>query len=173
MATLSNNMADALQEIKEAIAVHIENAENSGKTWTRIRYADNLGQWLDLAAIDPGGEGEQVLRVCFVYLAGFTTVKSEARQRRVTATFSIEIIQQFREGTDEDNSTLTFERLLGDIDEALSSDTALGFTDAASQDVENGYFQANPGENEGKPQYVDGVLSHRIVGSVEVNFRLC
>lgn len=172
MGVLTNNTADALQELKAAIAVHVENAENSGKTWTRIRYADNLGQWLELAAIEKVG-GEEVLRVCFIYLAGFTSIRSEARQRRITATFSIEIIQQFQEGTDEDNSTLTFERLLGDLDEAFSSDTALGFTDAASQDVENGSFQANLGENEGKPQYVDGVLSHRIIGSLEVYFRLC
>lgn len=172
MSTLPNNTADALQDIKAAIALHISNAPNSGNTWTRIRYADNLNQWLELASVEKVA-GVGVLRVAFIYLSGFTTERAEFRTRRITATYSIEVIQGFDDGTDEDNSTLTYERLLGDLEEAFSSDNALGFTDAASQDVENGGFQANPGESEGKPQYVDGILAHRMTGSLEVKFRVC
>lgn len=172
MANLTNNAADALQEVKAAIALHIENAPNSGRIWQRIRYADNLNKWLELATVEKV-EGVGVVRVVFVYLSGFSTARAEFRQRQITATYSIEVIQGFYEGTDEDNSTLTYERLLGDLETAFKNDDCLGFTDAVSQAVENGGFQANPGENEGKPVYVDGVLSHRMIGSLEVKFRIC
>lgn len=172
MATLADNTADALQEIKAAIAVHLLNAANSGNVWTRIRYADNLNQWLELAAVE-NEAGTDALRVAFIYLAGFTVEKAEFRQRRITATFSIEVIHGFVEGTDNANSTITFERLLGTLEEAFSSETSLGFTDPAGQDVENSPFNAPTGENEGKPQYVDGVLAHRVIGSVNAMFRMC
>lgn len=172
MAELRNNMADALQDIKDAIENHVVNTPNSGNVHKRIRYADNLNQWLELAAVEKV-DGTDVLRVVFVYLSGFTSIRSEFRQNYVTATYSMEIIQGFADGSDEDNSTLTFERFLGDVWEAMSSETSLGFTDAASQDVDNLPPQFPLGENEGKPQYVDGVLAHRVIGSIEVHFRLC
>lgn len=172
MAELTNDTAGALQDIKAAIALHIENTDNSGKVWGRIRYADNLQQWLAIAAVEKV-DGVEVVRVVFVYISGFTSERAEMRQRLITATYSIEVIQGFAEGTDEDNSTLTYERLLGDLETKFKSDEALGFTDPAGQTVLNGGFQANAGENEGKPVYVDGVLSHRCIGSIEVKFRMC
>lgn len=172
MAVLTNNTADALQEIKAAIADHVTNTDNSGNVWTRIRYADNLQQWLALAAIRPIG-GLEVVRVCFVYLTGFSTDKVEFRQRKITATFAIEIIQSFIDGTDGDNSTMIYERFLGSLEEAFSQDQALGFTDAASQEVTNSSIQAAPGENEGKPVYVDGILAHRSTATISIEFRMC
>lgn len=172
MATLPDNMPEALQAIKEAIAVHLENNANSGNVWRRIRYADNLQQWLSIAAVRPVGEAE-VLRVCFIYLSGFTTERAEARQKRVTATFTIEVLQGFTEGTDEDNSTLIYEMYLGELWEMFKHDNSLGFTDVASQDVENLPLDIAPGEDEGKPQFVDGVLAHRKLCTLTVYFRLC
>jgi hypothetical protein len=172
MAVLPNNTKEAFRDIKLAIGDHISNIDNIGKVWRRMRYADNLNQWLELAAVEKVA-GVEVVRVVFIYLAGFTIEKAEFRQRKITATFSIEVIQGFEEGTDQDNSTDFFEGTLGDLEEAFSNDYALGFTDAASQPVENTPFAAAPGENEGKPLYVDGVLSHRTIGSINVLFRLC
>lgn len=172
MSTLTNNTADALQEIKAAIIEKIGFVDNSGKVWERIRYADNLNEWLAMSAVEPVA-GVDALRVIFVYLSGFTTERAEFRQRRITATYAIEVIQGFVDGTDEDNSTLIYERLLGDLEDIFSKDDSLGFTDPASQSVENAGFNANPGENEGKPVYIDGVLGHRCTGTLEVYFRMC
>lgn len=172
MSVLPNDTAPALQDIKAAIVNHVTNTNNSGNVWERIRYADNLNQWLELAAVVPLG-GTQVVRVCFVWLSGLTTEKVEFRQRKITATYSIEIIQGFADGDGSSNSTLTYENLLGDLEKKFSRDDCLGFTDPASQAVENGGFNANPGENEGKPVYVDGILAHRTTGTVQVMFRQC
>ena len=172
MAVLPNNMPEALQAIKDAIGVHLENNANSGNVWRRIKYADNLTQWLQVAAVRPVGEAE-VVRVAFIYLSGFTSERQEARQKRITATFTIEVIQGFAEGTDEVNSTLIYETYLGELWEMFKNDNALGFTDQASQSVENLPLDIPPGDDEGKPQYVDGVLAHRKLCSLVVNFRLC
>jgi hypothetical protein len=171
MPILPNNTGDAFQAIKTAIKDRIEMIPTAGKTWSRIRYADNLNDWLQIAAIDTVA-GEQVVRVVFVYLAGFSSRRAEARQREITATFGIEVIQGFFEGTDLENSTDIFEHLLGEIEMSFRDQMSLGFTDAASQEVANEPFNAQDDLN-GKPVYVDGILAHRVTGELEVIFRLC
>lgn len=172
MSVLSNTSKGAFRDLKAAILVHLQNTPGAGKSWERIRYADNLNQWLELAAVETVG-GVDALRVAFCYLSGFTSIWSEARQRKITATFSIEVIHGFADGTDVDNSTLSYEDFIGDLADAFSTDTALGFTDAASQDVYNSPLSVPEGENEGKPVYVDGVLAHRATCSLTIEFRLC
>ncbi len=171
MPILTNSTGDALLEIKDAIKERILNLDNAGKVWRRIRYADNVNQWLELAAVTEIA-GTQVIRVVFVYLAGFTSRRSEGRQREITATFAIEVIQGFFDGTDEENSTDINVKLLGDIEMSFRSPYSLGFTDPASQEVANEPFTAQD-ENEGKPVYVDGVLAHRTTGNLIVTFRVC
>ena len=172
MATLSNNAAGAFQDIREAIVNKLEALSRAGKVWGRVRYADNLEQWLELAAIDDGA-GLDELRVSFVYLNSFTTERSEARQNRVSAVFTIEIIQGFYDGDDNSNSSLTFESFIGDIWDAFKDSESLGFTDQAGQAVENDPISVQTADNEGRPSYVDGVLSHRIVLNLPLAFRLC
>lgn len=171
MAILPNNAGEAFIEIKKVIAERLEMLDTSGKVWRRFRYADNAGQWLEIASITEVA-GTQVLRVIFVWLNGFTSQWVESRRREITATFNIEVIQQFVDGTDDDNSTDAYEKTLGDIDNLFKTQYSLGFTDPASQEVVNSPFSASD-EQGGKPAYVDGILSHRVVGSIDAVFRLC
>lgn len=171
MAKLPDSTKEAFRAIKEALRERIQLIEGSGKVWKRVRYADNLQQWLDIAAVEKVGQGE-VLRIVLIYLAGFTRRQAEARQREITATFGVEVIHGYQDGTDEDNSTEAFEDFIGEIDEHLKTSDTLGFTDQSGNEVSLENISFND-ENQGKPLYVDGVLSHRVTGSIEVKFRLC
>ncbi len=175
MSILPNNTKDCFKAIKTALKEKIAGVY-LGKSWERMRYADNLNQWLELAAVELPGSNEKRLRVIFIYLADFSSERAEARTTKVTATYAFEIIEQFRpEGTDEDNSTLDFESVLGDLVDLFLPEESLGFTDAASQEIWNGSLKGDGSGEQGggKPVYVDGILAHRKTCSLDVTFRVC
>lgn len=173
MSLLAGSLDQALTQTKTAIVERINNISGAtGIVWERIRYADNLSQWLELAAVTLPS-GKQVLRVVFVYLSGFVSDKVEFGTKKITATYTLEVIHQFDDGDNNENSTKTFEQYLGSLWEGFDNDNALGFTDVVGQDVENTPLQVPPADDGGKPQYVDGVLAHRKECSIDIIFRLC
>lgn len=170
MSILPNNSADAIQAIKEAVKERIVNLDGHRKVYTRFRYADNLNQWLDVAGVVI--DEKSVLRVIFIYISDIRTEKKEARQNTVTLEISLEIVFQFNEGSDADNSTLAFETEIGNLNDIFRREEALGFTDASSSPVINTPLRGITGED-ARPQYVDGVLAHRKILTFDVSFRLC
>jgi hypothetical protein len=170
MAILPNTTKECFQAIKDAIRDKIATLPGDRKTYNRMRYADNLGQWVSIAAVTIDGESR--LQTIFIYLSDFATARKEARLSSITASFSIEVIYQFREGDEDDNSTLSFENELGDINDLFLDEVSLGFTDTSSNPVLNLPITGEPDENRGSPVYVDGVLAHRKILTLEVTFRL-
>lgn len=168
---LGNTSKDCFRQIKTAIQGKIAALPGDRKTYTRMRYADNLNQWLEIAAVVI--EDESRLQVVFIYLADFSTARKESRMNSVTATYAIEVVYQFREGDDLDNSTQTFEDALGDINDLFLDEEALGFADFNGNPVLNLPLTGEPGDGGARPQYVDGVLAHRKILNLEVTFRLC
>lgn len=169
MSVLPNKSKDCFRAIKAAIAEQIAALEGARQIHTRNRYADNLDQWIELAAVTIGEESR--LQVIFVYLADFRTAKKQFGTNDITAQFIIEVVFGFREGTDLDNSTLAFEDELGNINDLFLDEEALGFTDVSSNPVLNNPIAGDPATGQA-PEYVDGVLAHRKLLTLEVTFRI-
>lgn len=176
MAELPNTTKECFKEIKGAITSRIASLEIERKVYERLRYADNINQWVDIAAVTVGEtveKEESRLRVIFVYLSDFRTAKKENRFSSITATFAIEVIYGFNEGTDADNSTLDFENELGEINDLFLDEDALGFTDISGNVVLSSPLTGEPDGIPGATQYIDGVLAHRKILTLEVMFRIC
>ncbi len=162
-----SSVKTAFRGVKGAIAAKVELVPGSGKVWPRIRYANDLKEWLEIAAVERVA-GIQVLRAVFIYLRGFETTRVEGCKRLYKPNYSIEIVQAFEDGTDEDNSTARFEDFLGDVAESFGKDLYLGFT--SGEEVTHDEIQA--GEGDGRPEWVDAVLAHRKTLTLAVGFKI-
>jgi hypothetical protein len=167
---LPNTVKGAFKAIKERLNTRISSIEGAGKVWTRMRYADNFKQWLEKSTVLEVS-GRNALRVIFIYLATWQGDEGEARNRKIKASFGVEVIQQFVEGTDDDNSTQIYEDFCGDMCEIFLDSDGLAFVDAAGNYADNSIITG--GETNGRPEFVDGVLAHRRVCSIDVTFRIC
>lgn len=167
---LPNNIPDAKEAINAEIVQAIENLPGAGLVWGRIRYADNMAEWRKVAAVVTTGNKE-VLRCAFVYEQSFRGERIESGNVLITVPYAIEVIHQFLDGTDEENSTKDFNRFCGIIQDRFLHPDSLGFTDAASQFVNN--TVPDGGDSDGRPALVDGLLSHRRIITFDVSFRRC
>lgn len=166
---LPNNTGAAVQALKDRIKEKLESTGGAGKVYKRIRYAEDLAQWMQLAAVN-ASPGVDVLRCAFIYFVGWETAPAECKSTLLSPVFGIEIIQQYIDGTDEANSTLDYENFLCALIDSFKSDLNLGFTEG--KDLSHEGLQGPEGAGEGRPEYVDGVLSHRKIITLTVHFRI-
>ena len=171
MSVLPNTTKHCFRGIKAAIAERIAGISENRNTYSRFLYADNINQWVEVAAVSIGGES--VLRAIFIYLSDFSTSKKENGYNSITANYQIEVVYGHIPGDDNNNSTQDFEDELGGINDLFLDEEALGFTDSSSNPVLNSPITGEPGDGGARPQYIDGVLAHRKILNLEVVFRLC
>lgn len=169
MSALSNHIKAAKTEILTVLVEMTGYITGAGLVWGRMRYADNLKQWADITS-PVSVAGVQSMRCCFIYENTFRGEFAEARTNKITVSYSWEIIHQFIDGTDEQNSTQDFNDFCGDLMEMLVDAQSLPFTDYTTNPV----FNTIPdgGESDGKPVLVDGLLAHRRIMSFDVTFRI-
>lgn len=167
---LPNTVKGAFRAIKERLKTRVGQTDGAGMVWTRMRYADNMKQWLEKSTVIQV-DGRNALRVIFIYLSTWDREGAEVRNRKIKASYGIEVIQQFVEGTDEENSTQDFEDFCGDLADTFLDSDSLAFVDAAGNYADNSLLTG--GDTNGRPEYVDGVLAHRRLCSIDVTFRIC
>lgn len=172
MSQLPNDIKEANQEIKDAVAERCQSVPEFGKVWKRIRYADNLAQFLALSTI-PGEDAPEQIRMLAITIEDVGTERTESRRVAVTVVFNIEFIQSYYDGTDEANSTIDFENAIGELIDVFLPEESLGFTDQAQDTVLNTPVTGISGEGGGFPEVVSGCLCHRKVMQLSVTYRVC
>jgi hypothetical protein len=164
----TSSLKTALRGIKTNLVEIVGLIEGGGKILPRMRYANDVGEWLKIAAIERVA-GVQVIRCVFIYQAGWATSPAEGHNDLISPTYAIEVIQGFEDGTDEDNSTIRYEDFTADLIERFLKDRNLGFTEGT--EVRHEGLQGTEGD--GRPEYVDTVLAHRKVCTISPQFKFC
>lgn len=170
MPELSNITKEALRQIKESCRAKVAAIEGAGNVLKRMRYANNAGEWLKIATVK-NVAGVNALRVCFIYFGGTDAERITARKIKPTVSVVIEVVHQFVDGTEEVNSTEDFEDFCGNLMDEFLDEESLGFTEGKT--VINAPVRTEPGENEGRPVMVDGILAHRRLFYLDVSFETC
>lgn len=159
----------ALRQIGTRLKEKVEAQPGAGKVWNRIRYAVDLPTWKKIATVKKVNK-VTVIRCAFIYFTGWTTSPAECRTTLLQPNFAIEIIQGYEDGTDADNSTLVYQDFLADLIDSFNRDKELGFTGEGAAGVLHTGLQGSGGD--GRPEWVDGILAHRKVCNIQVNFHI-
>lgn len=169
MPELSKDPTIAEPQLRSRLEEVCKTFPESGKVWPRIRYANDVADWVAKATVKLEAGGADITRVTFIYLSGFRVVDApEARAKLVTLTYSLEVIHRFIDGEGINNSTVTFDGYLMKLLNHFNRDLTLGFTQGSS-DVSQTGLQGL--DSDGRPEYVDGILSHRLIPTLDVTFR--
>jgi hypothetical protein len=162
MSQLSTNLADAETQVREAIRVKWEGFADSGKSYGRERYSDDLNKYLSLVSIkDAANDNKTVIRAAFVKFTGFEALEDDSSVCRTPYRlhYEIEVLYQFedtrRDGT---NSTDGFNRLLMTAANGFEKDDDLG--------IENLEHSRLSTSEEASVTEFDKVLVHRTTLSI-------
>jgi hypothetical protein len=169
MAELDTTTLDvSLAQIKGYLIETFKMFPGVGNVWNRIRFANDYNEWTKIALLQRDAPLPPVLRAVFVYLSGFSDSRS-GKNVTVQASYGIEVVQGFEDGTDDSNSTATYEAFLGKALDHFTRDLYLGFT--TGTEVTHTGLQGEGGD--GRPVDVDGLLAHRKVLSITAIFTVC